>query len=147
MNDNSGTIKALGEIVLRTPKLGDMVTFYRDTLGLKPILETSDMVFFGLAPSTQGHTQVLGLFSQTIPPDHPEARQSEVEVSRSPVHHFAFAIGLPDYEREKERLEHLGLVVRTAEHPWIGARSVYIRDPDGNVVELVCHDESLRDHE
>jgi catechol 2,3-dioxygenase len=33
----------------------------------------------------------------------------------------------------------------TYEHRWIGWRSIYITDPDGNIVELVAVDRSLRD--
>jgi hypothetical protein len=41
------------------------------------------------------------------------------------------------------RLEAHGLAVTTAEHAWVGWRSLDVADPEGNVVELVCHDGSL----
>jgi hypothetical protein len=28
-------------------------------------------------------------------------------------------------------------------HPWIGWRSIYIADPEGNVVEFVCYDQGV----
>jgi catechol-2,3-dioxygenase len=31
-----------------------------------------------------------------------------------------------------------------AEHPWVRWRSLYVHDPEGNLVELVCYDESVR---
>jgi catechol-2,3-dioxygenase len=54
--------------------------------------------------------------------------------------HFAFTIAASDYESEKRRLEGLGLEVSVAEHPWVQWRSLYVRDPEGNEVELVCYD-------
>jgi DNA-directed RNA polymerase specialized sigma24 family protein len=40
-------------------------------------------------------------------------------------------------------LEALGLEVETAEHPWVHWRSLYVTDPEGNQVELVCDDGSV----
>ena len=51
-----------------------------------------------------------------------------------------FTIALSDYEAEKRRLEELGLSVTTATHEWVHWRSLYLEDPDGNEVELVCYD-------
>jgi RNA polymerase sigma-70 factor, ECF subfamily len=39
--------------------------------------------------------------------------------------------------------EELGLEVETAEHPWVHWRSLYVTDPEGNQVELVCYDGSV----
>jgi hypothetical protein len=56
------------------------------------------------------------------------------------VDHIAFEIDLADYENEKGRLEQLGLAVRTTEHAWVRWRSLYVTDPEGHTVELVCYD-------
>jgi catechol 2,3-dioxygenase len=37
----------------------------------------------------------------------------------------------------------LGLQVETAEHAWVHWRSLYVSDPEGNQVELVCYDASV----
>lgn len=37
----------------------------------------------------------------------------------------------------------LGLEVETTEHPWVQWRSLYFRDPEGNLVELVCFDPEI----
>src|SRR2546428_3827473 len=57
--------------------------------------------------------------------------------------HIAFEVALADFANEKERLEALGLHVETAEHAWMHWRSLYVTDPEGNQVELVCYDESI----
>lgn len=67
-------------------------------------------------------------------------RKTPVEQVHSTVDHLAFTIALADYEAEKRRLEGLGLPVTTATHEWVHWRSLYITDPDGNEVELVCYD-------
>jgi catechol-2,3-dioxygenase len=41
---------------------------------------------------------------------------------------------------EKTRLEALGFQVTSAEHAWVHWRSLYVMDPEGNEVELVCYD-------
>ena len=56
---------------------------------------------------------------------------------------MAFTISFSDHEAEKARLQNLGLDVETAEHTWQHYRSLYITDPEGNVVEFVCYDTSV----
>ena len=59
------------------------------------------------------------------------------------VDHIAFEIDLADFESEKQRLEQLGVAVCTAEHAWVHWRSLYVTDPEGHTVELVCYDSSV----
>jgi hypothetical protein len=72
-----------------------------------------------------------------------EAGSRGVEPEKSTLAHFAFTIPLTDFDGEKKRLEQLGLNVETAEHAWVHWRSLYVRDPEGNLVELVCYDEGV----
>ena len=53
----------------------------------------------------------------------------------------AEAVPLLDLFEKKQRLDRLGFEVETAEHVWVHRRSLYVRDPEGNRVELVCCDE------
>jgi len=50
---------------------------------------------------------------------------------------------LADFAGERKRLESLGLQVEAAEHAWVHWRSLYVRDPEGNQVQLVCYDKSV----
>ncbi len=61
----------------------------------------------------------------------------------STLDHVTFRIPLSAYREEKEWLEGLGLEVVTAQFRWMRSRALFVRDPEGNVVELVCHDPSL----
>lgn len=65
------------------------------------------------------------------------------DTATSTVDHIAFEIPLADFADERKRLESLGLQVETAEHSWVHWRSLYVRDPEGNQVELVCYDGSV----
>jgi catechol-2,3-dioxygenase len=102
------------------------------------------MVFFRIALDYEGHTQSLALFDQSGEADHPSRHYTGVDPEKSPLHHIAFTISLSDYEAEKDRLRNLGLDVETAEHAWQHYRSLYIADPEGNVVEFVCFDASVQ---
>ena len=66
-----------------------------------------------------------------------------LDAATSTIDHIAFEVALADFANEKERLEALGLHVETAEHAWVHWRSLYVTDPEGNQVELVCYDESI----
>jgi hypothetical protein len=94
--------------------------------------------FFRLAEGFGGHTQVLALFDRSADSDF-----AGLNPATTTVDHLAFEIDLADFERERKRLENLGLAVTTAEHGWVHWRSLYVDDPDGNSVELVCFDPNV----
>ena len=127
-------VRALGEIALRVNDLAAMRAYYAETFGLEEIGGTDQMAFFKLADGYAGHSAILALFDRGV----------AVDASVSTVDHFAFTIELADYAAEKARLEGLGLEVRVAEHAWVQWRSLFVDDPEGNTVELVCFDPSIR---
>ena len=100
-----------------------------------------DSAFFRIAEGFGGHTQILALFDRAD--QVARGDRSSPSAGTSTVDHIAFAIPLADFAGEKERLEGLGLEVKTAEHAWVRWRSLYVEDPEGNSVELVCFDESV----
>jgi catechol-2,3-dioxygenase len=102
-------------------------------LGFEVLGEFPRAAFLKIAEGYGNHTQVLGLFDRSIP----------VGVEHTTVDHIAFTIALHDYDSEKKRLEALGLNVKVKKHEWVKWRSLYFHDPEGNQVELVCHDGSL----
>ena len=126
-------VRALGEVALRVNHLDRMQTFYSDVIGLELMRRFEHAAFFRIADGYAGHTAVLALFDRNVP----------VERARSTVDHLALTIALTDYEPEKRRLEALGLAVTTATHDWVHWRSLYVDDPEGNTVELVCYDPCL----
>jgi catechol 2,3-dioxygenase-like lactoylglutathione lyase family enzyme len=131
-------IKALGEVGLRVNDLEKMQAFYENVIGLEMLRRFPDMVFFKIAEGYAGHTQVLALFDRKG-----EAGYAGVSAAQTTVDHIAFNIELSDYEAEKQRLEGLGLAVSAVEHEWVHWRSLYVLDPEGNKVELVCYDPSV----
>ena len=138
-------IQALGEIVLRVKNLPVMQAFYENVIGLELLQRFDEQaVFFRIAAGYAGHTQVLALFAESIPPDHRLLQFSGLDAGKTTLHHIALAIGLADFAKEKERLEKLGLVVETQEFAWVHWRSLYVPDPEGNLVELVCYDASVK---
>ena len=137
-------IKALGEIILRVKNLKVMQEFYEITIGLDIMQRFDDLVFFKIAPSYGGHVQVLGLFEESLPPGHPSRQFTGLDAQKTTLHHIAFVIGQADFANEKERLQQLGLIVETMEHEWAHWRSLYVPDPEGNLVELVCYDASVQ---
>ncbi len=131
-------IRSLGEIALRVRDLDKMQQFYEEVIGLELMRRFEKSAFFRIADGYAGHTQILALFDRSDQHGYsaPDAKQSTVD-------HIAFAIGLEEYEPEKQRIRNLGFEVRTAEHEWVRWRSLYVTDPEGNNVELVCSDASI----
>jgi len=137
MSGRRQSIKALGEVALRVMDLERMQHFYQDVIGLELMQRFPHVAFFRIAEGYGGHTQVVALFDRSNTPDYHGVS------AKTTIDHFAFEIDRVDFKREKERLEALGLGVTTAEHEWVHWRSLYVRDPEGNLVEFVCYDEQV----
>lgn len=137
-------IQGLGEIALRVRDLETMTSFYADVVGLELMDAGDAYVFFRVADGVEGHTQVVALFGPGREPYGAEGRtRIDPRVEASTLHHLALAISNDDLAAEKERLEGLGLEVTSADHKWTQWRSLYVNDPEGNVIEWVCFDPSV----
>jgi catechol-2,3-dioxygenase len=132
------SVRGLGEIALRVKNLDAMQKFYEEVIGLLPMTRVPNCAFFKIADGYGGHTQVLALF------DRSSTQFSAPDAPTSTIDHIAFEIPLADFESELNRLRVLGLEVETAEHAWVHWRSLYLTDPEGNQVELVCYDETCK---
>jgi catechol-2,3-dioxygenase len=126
-------IRSLGEVALRVNDLEIMSDFYATVVGLELMREFPGVTFFRLGEGYGGRTTILALFD----------RGAEVGVERTTLDHLAFTIDIADHQSEKQRLENAGLEVRTVVFDWVGWRSLFFDDPEGNTVELVCRDPEL----
>jgi catechol 2,3-dioxygenase-like lactoylglutathione lyase family enzyme len=126
-------VRSLGEVALRVNDLASMREFYEKVVGLELMRHFPGVAFFGLGEGYGGHTTILALFD----------RDTAVGTERTTLDHFAFTIDVDDYETERERLESAGLEVRRVVFDWVGWRSLFFRDPEGNLVEFVCRDPDL----
>lgn len=130
-------IRGLGEVALQVTDLEAMVAFYHDVVGLELLRRFPDNgpAFFRIAEGVAGHTQVLALFARGTRP--------AMETRRPPLDHVAFSLPLADLAVERERVAALGIAIRDDTHAWVGWRSFYVYDPEGNVVEWVAYDAAL----
>jgi catechol-2,3-dioxygenase len=129
----SRAVRSLGEIALRVNDLDVMRDFYEQVVGLQLMCEFPGVAFFRLGEGYGGHTTILALFD----------RDTAAGPERTTLDHFAFTIDIADYESEQERLTIAGLQVRPVVFEWVGWRSLFFADPEGNQVEFVCRDPRL----
>lgn len=107
--------------------------FYREIVGLPttyPPGSTGPYAEFEL-----GGEKYLGLFDRGL---MLEAVGRPAQLGRTPDDHALLCIAVPDVDAEARRLEALGVALEgpPADHePW-EMRTVYARDPDGNLVEF-----------
>ncbi len=143
MNESDRRVKGLGEVSIRVRDLDAMHKFYEEVLGLEVLRRDGSIVFFRIAEGYGGHTQNLALF-EASERSFIETKSPELSEEKTTLHHIALNIALEDFETEKMRLEDLGLKVNATIHEWLHVRSLYFPDPEGNLLELVCYDESVR---
>jgi catechol-2,3-dioxygenase len=131
-------VRGLGEIAFRVNNLDAMQSFYEHIIGLPLMTRVANCAFFKIADGYGGHTQVLALFDRSQSPGY-----RATEAATSTIDHIAFEIPIDDFAAELKRLRGLGLQVEIAEHAWVHWRSLYVNDPEGNQVELVCYNGSV----
>jgi catechol-2,3-dioxygenase len=137
-NEKRTSVRGLGEIALRVNNMDAMQKFYEEVIGLPLLNRDANSAFFKIADGNVGHTQVLALFDRSQNPGY-----RGTNAATTTIDHIAFEIALADFTDELKRFRGLGLQVETAEHAWMHWRSLYVTDPEGNQVELVCYDESV----
>jgi catechol 2,3-dioxygenase-like lactoylglutathione lyase family enzyme len=132
-----GRIGGLAEVSLSVGDLDESRRFYGEVLGLEDVTPhgQSAPVFFRISKTETGYSQSMNLF----PAEKPLAREE------SPLHHLAFQIPRDLFEEEQSRLEEAGLSPARNDHPEIPVRSMYVRDPDGNWIELFSEAEGPED--
>jgi catechol 2,3-dioxygenase-like lactoylglutathione lyase family enzyme len=125
-------IKGLAEIVLHVRDVERSLAFYRDLLGL-PIISPEGFpgpVFLKVGAGNVGIPQMVVLVR--LPDDAPEFQPP------SHLHHLALEVEPEEFDTFRQRFDERGLEVRSGQHPVIPSRTMYIDDPDGNEVELIC---------
>lgn len=106
------------ELAYFTPKVAEMIAFYKTLLGTDPVAQSPDMAIF-----VTGHTKIFIHRTYTPGPgDLP------------PENHTAFEV--PDVETACSALEAQGMAVEVSPRDYYWGRSVYLRDPDGHLIEL-----------
>lgn len=136
-------IGGLSEIAIHTNNMSAMISFYRDCLGLEPFSTRANgaIEFFRISTGYQGLTTVLALFdagaNQSVTSGRGEAASS--------LHHIALAVTRPDQDVAESWFAQNGIETRIEDFTWVGWRGLFVKDPDGNIVELVAHDPDLYD--
>ena len=134
MNKSERRVKGLGEVSILVKDLDAMQKFYEEVVGLETLRRDESFVFFKVAEGYGGHTQNLALFQA----------DNRLNPEQTTLHHIALNVALEDFESERIRLEGLGLKVNATLHEWLHVRSMYFYDPEGNHLEFVAYDDTVR---
>ena len=128
-------IHGIAEIVLNVHDQGAALRFYRDVLGLSVISppKLPGPIFLQAGPGQAGIPQMIVLVP--LPADAPEFARPRT------LHHLALEVAPEDFDGVEAHLRELGYAPRTGKHPVIPSRTLYVDDPDGNEVEIICRAE------
>jgi len=125
-------VKELGHLVLYVRDVERSAAFYRDVLGFREVLGPGAMGSFPIAMFSSGRTHhellliEVGEDAQPIPSGR-----------RIGLYHFGLKVGDSDDELRAmlAQLQEAGVtIVGSSDHGY--THSLYIRDPDGNELEL-----------
>jgi catechol-2,3-dioxygenase len=120
-------LQRLDHVSINVADRARSIAWYRDVLGLEQQNEPTaddEPVFMGVPPVQ------FGLFQAAVE-SPPRAEES------TGVRHVAVTVERPDLDRAQERLREHGVSFRPEDHG--NAESLYLRDPDGNVIEVTAY--------
>jgi catechol-2,3-dioxygenase len=135
-------VKGLGEIILRVKDMELMKKFYNQTIGLELINESENYTFFKIAVGYRGHNQTLALFDKSNLNAFNE-KFKDIKTVSSTLHHFALEIDKKDYENILNFFKKNNIEYVTEIFVWIKWKSIFIKDPESNIVEFVCYDSEI----
>lgn len=132
--DRPPPIEGIIETILYVADLPRAVAFYRDELGLEPM--AGDPARF--QPFKAGPRHVLLLFRRggTLQPTPVPGGVIPPHDGDGP-HHLGFAVTAAAYDAWAARLRARGIAIESEARWERGGRSLYFRDPDGHLLELV----------
>lgn len=132
--DSAPGINGVVETALYVEDLARAVAFYRDVLGLSPMI--GDAARFQSFDSGSGRVLLLFKRGATLVPTATPGGIIPPHDGSGPLH-VGFAINAASYESWRERLTARGVAIES-EGTWSrGGRSLYFRDPDGHLLELI----------
>ncbi len=125
-------IRGIAENVLNVHDREAALRFYRDLFGLT-VISPPDFpgpTFLQAGPGQAGIPQMIVL--APLPPASPDFMPPRT------LHHLALEVAPEDFDALHDRLVAQGHSVRGGQHPVIPSRTLYVNDPDGNEVEVIC---------
>src|SRR4051812_28281957 len=127
-----GMIRGIAEIVLNVHDQQAALRFYRDILGLGVIgaVGPPGPVFLQAGPAQVGIPAMIVLVP--LPPG-----AGDFAAPRT-LHYLALEVAPEDFDAMQQHLRGLGHATRTGQHPVLPSRTLYVDDPDGNEVEIIC---------
>ena len=148
-------ITGVSEVVLSVADLPSMREFYSHVMGFRlhseVSMETSipdpdgepTITFLTICKTDTplgrgGHPQMLALIDYRR---HVLATERLIghDVTRSTLNHLAFEIPPESFDEHSRRLKELGIDLSFSDFPALNARAMFFKDPEGNVLELICH--------
>ena len=149
-----GLIKGVAEIVINAQDIESLSRFYQDVMGFVFHSQYPKMnptiVFLEIAPLDSplgtAHPQTFAIID---PNRHPAARgKFDPRINRPfSLNHLAFEIDESDYDSEITRLNSLGIETIPAKFGHARAKAIFFQDPEGNRLELICHDSSVSEED
>ena len=142
MANRGFSIRGLSEFAIQTTNLDAMVGFYGDMLGLEHFATRNErnIVFFKVSDGFGGLTAVIALFGTDDPVVSGRGGAGEASAA---LHHIALAVSREEQDAAETWFKDNGIDTRIEEFAWVGWRGLFVKDPDGNTVELVAHDPSV----
>lgn len=148
-------ILGIAEVVLNVESISKMRQFYETQLGFQFHSQTASVAADNKDESKEPTICFLKVAGADTPlgnHKHPillalidyrrhqfASRFREVTSRHSTLNHLAFEIAPEEYQSSIAYLESSGIETTLSDFPNVGAKAIFLDDPEGNRIELICN--------
>ena len=126
-------IKGIEHIAILSPDTARLCEWYQKTLGFRKVFDSGDGAYFVAAPN--------GVMFELITQSEPAA---PAELGTGGFRHIALTVDTADFEADAKKLTEMGVdVISPPRVNDQGVGTFFFRDPDGNVLHLICRPKPL----
>ncbi len=121
-----------------------MIQFYSMVLGLDIIVEDNCTITFSIGNQNEKNLIKLTICDRK----HPECDgrfDSLITEQTSETMPITFEVDLQDYLKISDQLKKKQVNHKRTKYEWITCESLFVRDPDGNILEFTCFEEHTGD--
>lgn len=133
MSPSTSKLRGVKETALYVDDLGRATRFYRDVLGLEALVEDVRLCALDV---NGNHVLLLFLRGTSLTASTLPGGVIPPHDGQGPLH-VGFAIDAGEWDAWEQRLSRSGVAIVSRVSWPLGGRSLYFRDPDGHLLELL----------
>lgn len=127
-------------VYVATSNMGQMVKFYSQILGLEILYQENGTIAFLIGRRKDELTTLVICDKMHV--DFESHYASKTTIQTSETMPITFELDIDHYNRIVEQINKRNTEHKRTKFEWVACESVFIRDPDSNILEFTCFEKN-----